>query len=109
MAQWTATDNAAGSPSYANTTLNVTKNQSELYLNVTEDAVITDAKVGVFGVSAEELTYANTASTEADNVTHSGWQIRTEGTGGRAGRVFYETLVAGGISGDGADDAKLPE
>ena len=27
-------------------------------------------------------------------VTHSGWVLRREGTGGRAGRVQYETLVA---------------
>jgi hypothetical protein len=32
-------------------------------------------------------------------VTHSGWVLRTEGTGGRAGRVFYETLVASGSMG----------
>jgi hypothetical protein len=32
-------------------------------------------------------------------VTHSGWVLRTEGTGGRAGRVFYETLVAMGSMG----------
>lgn len=27
-------------------------------------------------------------------VTHAGWVVRREGTGGRAGRVHYETLVA---------------
>jgi len=27
-------------------------------------------------------------------VTHAGWVLRTEGTGGRAGRIYYETLVA---------------
>jgi hypothetical protein len=32
-------------------------------------------------------------------VTHSGWVKRVEGTGGRAGRVFYETLVAMGSLG----------
>jgi len=32
-------------------------------------------------------------------VTHAGWVLRKEGTGGRAGRVFYETLVAGGSIG----------
>lgn len=32
---------------------------------------------------------------------HKGWNIRTVGTGGRAGRIFYETLVAGEIQGDG--------
>lgn len=39
-------------------------------------------------------------------VTHAGWVVRTVGTGGRAGRVQYETLVAmGSMTGDGSDDA----
>lgn len=43
-------------------------------------------------------------------VTHSGWVRRTVGTGGRAGRVFYETLVAGGsITGDAADDIQFAD
>lgn len=43
-------------------------------------------------------------------VTHTGWVVRTEGTGGRAGRVQYETLVAGGIVSDNNnDDATLPD
>jgi len=32
-------------------------------------------------------------------VTHAGWIVRREGTGGRAGRVHYETLVAMGSLG----------
>ena len=57
-----------------------------------------------------------------DGVTHAGWVIRTEGSGGRAGRVQYETLVAMGSLGaqtaaygtaatvaDASDDAVLPE
>lgn len=44
------------------------------------------------------------------NITHTGWVRRTTGTGGRAGRVFYETLVAGGtIAGDQADDRQFPD
>ncbi len=43
-------------------------------------------------------------------VAHAGWVIRTEGTGGRAGRVQYETLVAmGSMSSDGSDDTVLPD
>lgn len=35
---------------------------------------------------------------------HSGWVVRTVGSGGRAGRVFYETLVAmGSMTGDDED------
>ena len=42
---------------------------------------------------------------------HTGWVLRTVGTGGRAGRVQYETLVAfgGDFSTDAADDAILPD
>jgi len=46
----------------------------------------------------------------AGQITHTGWNRKTIGTGGRAGRVFYETLVAGGISGDAEEDTiGLPE
>lgn len=63
----------------------------------------------VYGVSTSEMA-ANSGVGEHDFVTHAGWNLRTEGTGGRAGRVFYETLVAASsISGDAADDTKLPE
>jgi hypothetical protein len=42
---------------------------------------------------------------------HTGWVMRTVGTGGRAGRVQYETLVAfgGNFSDDASDDAILPD
>lgn len=38
-------------------------------------------------------------NTDNPAVAHTGWVLRTEGTGGRAGRVFYETLVAMGSIG----------
>lgn len=43
-------------------------------------------------------------------VAHAGWVLRTVGSGGRAGRVQYETLVAmGSIATDGSDDSILPD
>lgn len=46
----------------------------------------------------------------AQGVQHAGWVRRTVGTGGRAGRVQYETLVAmGTIAGDQSDDSELPD
>jgi len=60
----------------------------------------------VYGVSAAEM---GSTSGESHAVAHSGWNLRTVGTGGRAGRVTYETLVAGGISGDADDDSILPD
>ena len=52
-----------------------------------------------------------TAGTEvgASEVSHIGWVKKTIGTGGRAGRVFYETLVAASsITGD-AEDLATPD
>ena len=43
-------------------------------------------------------------------VAGPGWVKRTAGTGGRAGRVQYETLVAmSSITGDTADDTEFPD
>jgi len=57
-----------------------------------------------------------------EGVAHAGWVLRTEGSGGRAGRVQYETLVAMGSLGaqtaaygtpattaDASDDTILPD
>jgi len=44
------------------------------------------------------------ATVGASEVSHIGWVKKTIGTGGRAGRVFYETLVAASsITGDSED------
>lgn len=44
-------------------------------------------------------------------ITNPGWVLKTVGTGGRAGRVQYETLVAGRslIVGDANDDLEAPD
>lgn len=43
-------------------------------------------------------------------IAHAGWVVRKVGTGGRAGRTQYETLVAmGSIISDGNDDSVLPD
>tara|TARA_Y100000310_G_scaffold342244_1_gene444555 strand:+ start:218 stop:940 length:723 start_codon:yes stop_codon:yes gene_type:complete len=56
-------------------------------------------------------TATATASLGSGNYTHAGWVKRTEGTGGRAGRVQYETLVAmSTISGDdNSADTEFPD
>jgi hypothetical protein len=66
--------------------------------------------------------YAVVGGAKSRGVTHAGWVLRTEGSGGRAGRVSYETLVAMGSLGaqtaaygtpalvaDASDDAQLPD
>ena len=46
----------------------------------------------------------------AEHATHIGWNLKTAGTGGRAGRVTFETLVVQStIVGDGSDDITLPD
>ena len=52
----------------------------------------------------------NDGDTNTTELSHVGWVKKTVGTGGRAGRVHYETLVAASsISGDAADDIALPD
>ena len=96
MALWGSKDQANNSPIYVAQQVNApggvtTTNRDNLYNNVVTSAWVTNANVGVFGVSTEEI--ANTTG-EGHAVSHTGWHLRTEGTGGRAGRVHYETLVA---------------
>ena len=67
---------------------------------------------GVTGVTATATASAG-LGTDGDNneseVAHIGWVKKTVGTGGRAGRVHYETLVAASsISGD-AEDIATPD
>lgn len=113
MALWTMTDNANGAPIFANTMLNITQNKNELYGNTTLSAAKANVALGIFGVSTAEMAYANTADTESDIIPHAGWTLRTQGEGGRAGRVHYEVLVAASSMGDDADtridDGVLPE
>lgn len=95
MAQWGNTDDAANSVLWATSQLNKpanTVNQTNLFGNTTADAFVTNATVGQFGVDAAEAQAARAgADTKA---AHAGWVLRTEGSGGRAGRVFNEVLVA---------------
>jgi hypothetical protein len=46
----------------------------------------------------------------AEHATHIGWNLKRVGTGGRAGRVTFETLaVISNPIGDGSDDIALPD
>lgn len=61
----------------------------------------------VFGVDTGEQAAARANGTRG---AHAGWVRRTVGTGGRAGRVHVETLVAmSNISGDADDDIEIPD
>jgi len=98
MPLWGKQDNLANAP------LQIVHNQTNTSKNDTANTNIrlfanSNATVGVFGVSAMEMQAARSGNTSRP--AHAGWVLRKEGTGGRAGRVTYETLVAGGdITGD---------
>jgi hypothetical protein len=78
-----------------------------LFGNTTPDAYFDGVTIGQYGVDVGEMQAAR-ASGEG-RPTASGWVLRSEGSGGRAGRVTYETLVAmRSITGD-AEDVAFPD
>ena len=95
MAQWRNLDNAANSPIWSAALVGksvTTANQTAEFGNT------------IFGVSKGEQAAKRAAG--GSRAAHAGWVKKTVGTGGRAGRVMYETLVAmKSISGDGSDDS----
>jgi hypothetical protein len=69
-----------------------------------------DLTGAVTATAVANLGGGNETGESVSNITHTGWVRRTVGTGGRAGRVQYETLVAGGsITGDAADDRQFQD
>lgn len=85
-----------------------TANQTTLYGNVTANAFFTNQIVGQFGVDTNEIRAANDARRPVPQ--HAGWVLRHEGTGLKAGRVWYETIVAmGSMNTDGSDDTYFPD
>jgi len=88
---------------FANSTaIQLAVNRGGPAINLT--SVATSAQVG-HSITGETAT-ASAVLSRGAGVTHAGWVVRTVGTGGRAGRVQYETLVAmGSMTGDGSDDA----
>lgn len=90
MPLWSNTDEAASAPKH---TVNVTNGETGV-------EAYGKTPVGTFAVDAAEA---------ATNGVPAGWNLKTEGSGGRAGRVFYESLVAmGSITGDGDSVPPLP-
>ena len=111
MPLWGNKDNAANSDIAALMQVNkkmTSANQTSLFENTTANAFFTNQIIGQFGVDTNEMIAAQ-ANGRA-HPTHSGWVLRKEGTGLRAGRITYETLVAtGSISTDGSDDNQFPD
>ena len=110
MAQWGNTDDAANSVLWAAAQLKVpanTDNQTALFGNTTSGGFVTGATVGQYGVDAAEAQAARAGANTKS--AHAGWVLRTVGSGGRAGRVHNEVLVAmSTITGD-AEDVRFPD
>jgi len=109
MPLWGTNNNAANSDLAVLTQMSkslTSANQSALFESVsTGNGPHNNPNViyGQFGVSAQEIQASPTG-----HGYHAGWVLRKEGTGGRAGRVTYETLVAtNSIAGDGANDGSV--
>ena len=111
MSQWSNDDSAANSVIWGtaqlNTTVN-TANRDALFGNTTANAFVAGVTTGQFGVDSSEQIAARVTSSARG--AHSGWNLRTTGSGGRAGRVHVETLVAmKTLTTDATDDAVLPD
>lgn len=97
MAQNGSIDQANNSPFWGPELINKkanTANRTALFGNTTANAFVSGQTVGVFAVDATEIKL------DGGKAAHTGWNLRKVGTGGRAGRVMTECLIAGGISGD---------
>lgn len=99
MSSWGNNDNAANAPYWAvnSTIVNAAgvkasaaaptaANVALLYGNTTADVYTSGETIGLFGVDAQEALVTHSP--------HTGWVLRTTGSGGRANRVQHEVLVA---------------
>lgn len=92
MALWNNKDEAASAPQY------------------TVDVITGNTGVQAFGLTTVGTWGVDTTEARASNVNgHAGWVLRTVGTGGRAGRVTEETLVAMGSMTDDSEDTVYPD
>jgi hypothetical protein len=84
--------------SFANSTvIKLANTASGANIIITDTRVLGAAETHTF--TGDTATGYVDVNTDNPLVAHAGWVLRTEGTGGRAGRVFYETLVAMGSLG----------
>jgi hypothetical protein len=89
MSSWTNVDEAAGAPLWAVEAIRKEKsnaNRTDLFNDASADNFITGVTIGLFNFKDSE--------TQSGKVAHVGWNLKTTGSGGRAGRIQFETLVA---------------
>jgi hypothetical protein len=91
----------------------VAANTTGVRISETNSGEALDFRVGLSETGhtfTGETATANAVIGGTQGVAHAGWVLRTVGTGGRAGRVQYETLVASSsITGDAEDDPEVPD
>lgn len=98
MPSWGNNDNSANAPYWAvNSTVApdnpkratpTSANVSLLYANTTSNVYTNNETIGLFARNAQEIGDAGIGH------AHTGWVLETTGTGGRAGRIQTEVLVA---------------
>jgi hypothetical protein len=110
MSQWKNDDSAANSVLWGVSGYKVpanSANRNAFFGNTTADALITGITVGQYGVDTSELRA--TRQNGENRPAHAGWVNRTVGSGGRAGRIQHEVLVAMGSMSADAEDAAFPD
>lgn len=86
MSMQTSADSAAGAPLWACAAAKfapITANRTNLFEDATADNFITGVTLGLFNYADGEVPAG---------AGHAGWNLKITGSGGRAGRVQYETL-----------------
>ena len=89
MSSWTNVDEAAGAPLWSVAAIRkepTSANRTDLFNDTTADNFISGVTMGLFNFKDSE--------TQSGKVAHVGWNLKTTGSGGRAGRIQFETLVA---------------
>jgi len=88
MSMQTSADSAAGAPLWACAAAKLaptSANRTNLFEDATADNFITGVTLGLFNYADGEVPAG---------AGHAGWNLKFTGSGGRSGRVYYETIVA---------------
>jgi hypothetical protein len=94
MSSWKKTDAHTSAPLWALARVNKAPTAAnmgaaasgKLFNNATANNLISGITIGLFNFKDSE--------TQSGKVAHAGWNLKVTGSGGRSGRVAFETLVA---------------
>jgi hypothetical protein len=102
MSSWAKTDLAASAPLWACASAKLAPsgaNRTNLFKDETVGNFIAGIAIGLFNISDAEITAGTHTSEDGstansiEGAAHSGWNLRTVGSGGRSGRIQMETIV----------------